>query len=95
MELDLGEELTFNFAKYTQFPDCNYNIDYTLTLIERRSPTDKPEFSSELEGTDTAPPFVWLDEEAETLKISPVSESLLKKSYAVFINGNVNVNSII
>ena len=94
-ELDLGEELSFKFAKYTQFPNCNYDIDYTLTLIERSSPADQPAFSSQLEGTNTSPPFIWLDEDAGVLRINPVSESLLKKSYAVYINGNVNVNNTI
>ena len=39
-DLNLGEQLVYDVQNYTQFPACGYNIDYTLTLIERNSTDD-------------------------------------------------------
>ena len=39
-EIELGQELILNYSNYTQSPECDYDIDYTLTLIERNSISD-------------------------------------------------------
>ena len=40
-EVELGKDLVFNFFNYTQSPaNCDYDIDYTVTLIERNSTKD-------------------------------------------------------
>ena len=35
--LFLGDQLVYDVQNYTQFPDCGYDVDYTLTLIRRSS----------------------------------------------------------
>ena len=64
-----------------------------MTLIESLGDTDEPVFDSELEGENTDPPLVELDEELTTLKIAPTDALLIGKSYAIYVNGNVSVNS--
>ena len=54
---------------------------------------EEPVFDKEREGENTDPPFVELDEELTTLKIAPSDAQLIGKSYAIYVNGNVNVNS--
>lgn len=51
-------------------------------------------FQSALEGWNTHPPFIHLNQETEhiRLRIAPEYGFLLGESYAVYINGNVNVN---
>ena len=85
-EVELGKDLVFNFFNYTQSPAfCDYSIDYTLTLIERNSSKDEPEFYSPLEGYQPFPPFMSLNSTLGTLKISPEYGNLLGKSYAVYV----------
>ena len=64
-------------------------------MIEFLGDADEPVFDSELEGENTDPPFVELDEELTTLTIAPSDAQLIGKSYAIYVNGNVSVNSTI
>ena len=64
-----------------------------MTLIESLGDYNEPAFDSELEGENTDPPFVELDDKLATLRIAPSDAQLIGKSYAIYVNGNVSVNS--
>ena len=49
--LDLDERLIFPFTNYTQTPNCNFNVDYTVTLIEKPfASNEQPPFDILLKG---------------------------------------------
>ena len=44
------------FTNYTQMPACDFNVDYTLTLIEKDYlSADQPAFDPTLEGITSDP----------------------------------------
>ena len=61
--LDLNEFKVVPFRNFTQYPDCLYNVTYSLTLVEKENFLEEeiPEFSYEAEQPEES--FISLDVE--------------------------------
>ena len=35
MQVEIGEEIVFPFKNYIMTPDCQFDVNYTLTLLEK------------------------------------------------------------
>ena len=84
------------FSNYTQTPDCEFSVNYVMTLVEKPfgSP-EEPAFDPIFEGTLSDPEFVTLDLDGQFLQYQPFDDRLLDRSFAVYIKGYLAVNSTI
>ena len=60
--LDLDDEISFPFTNYTQTPNCNFNVDYKVTLIEKSFDSQEETlFDIQLMGESPDPDYVVLN----------------------------------
>ena len=85
-EMTLGETKTFPFEQYVQVPACDYDVRYTVTLVEA-SQDGLAIFNEASEGASL---FTTL--EGNLLEFKPESGSLGGKTYGIFIRGHVDVD---
>lgn len=88
--LDFGEEIVFNFANFTQSPDCGYSVNYTVILSEKFDQSEEYQRQGQSISADS---LVCLDVVAGSLKIQPADSQVIGKTYEVFILGEVNVDT--
>ena len=94
MQLDTFE--LFPFSNFKQEPSCGFDVEYSLTLIEKTFGTnEQPVFDYALEGITSFPEFAVFDSQAKSLSYQPDNLLLSARSFAVFISGHVQVNSTI
>ena len=94
MQLDTFQQLPF--SNFTQQPSCGFDVDYSLTLIEKTfGSNEQPVFDLALEGITSFPEFAVFDPDAKYLSYRPDNQLLSARSFAVFISGHVQVNSTI
>ena len=87
-EMSLGERVTVPVSKFSQVPNCDYAIEYSLTLIESPSASEPNNFSEALEGQSL---FATLDAEKGTITFLPDSSAYYDKSFAVYITSHVDI----
>ena len=82
--------------RFIQVPECGFTVEYTVTLIEKPYGSNtKQAFKAELERTQPDPKIVEIDFDNWMVIVNPKDESHEGRDFAVFINGNLAVNSTI
>lgn len=77
------------FGDFNQSPRCNYDIAYTLTLIEQTE-ENGVDVSFDL-AKEGATEFATLDTVNRVVSFEPIDEAYAGKTFAVFIRANVAV----
>ena len=91
--LTVNEEIVYQFLNYIQEPKCDFDVEYTTTLLDTSEGFQN--LTSQNIGDSTSPEFVFLDVDAGTLSIRPIDPSLIGDKFAVFITGIVMTNTTI
>ena len=67
---------TFRMNQFEQTPNCNFTIEYTVTLIEKPYGSSKKiPFNQQLERIQPNPKIVTIDFDSWVIKIAPTHES--------------------
>lgn len=93
--VELGTIHEISFRDFTQVPACNYTSFYTATVEFKENGPSAPEtkYKDEDDGAMVGePPFVWIDTNRWKIVFDASDETLLDKTYQVYITKHILTN---
>lgn len=99
--MKLGESVEFTFNNFIISPECEFNITYTVTLMENTNENDEHIiYKASLDGQTPEEDFVVMENISEDpslydyiVKINPTSGNLQGRTWSVYIRGEIWTNS--
>lgn len=93
----MAEVVEIPVGNFTLFPPCDFEVIYTVTLLETKY-QDKvhPDFDyTRDEGKTPDASFVTYEASGGMIRINPINTKLQGRTWSVFFNGNVALNTTV